>query len=141
MKATVLVVDDNRWARQLLCCALQKHGYDTEQAADLADVRQLQRRAGSGWRVKLILVELVRERGNGFTVAAWLQSRCQGTVVLLSERQDSADRLWARSRGIANMVSRAQGIGALCIRIDDILAGSDNGCQASDDRAGQGPCR
>lgn len=141
MNATVLVVDDNLWARRLLCSALQKHGYGTEQAADLADVRQLQRHTGSGWRVNLVLVELVRERGNGFTVAAWLQSRVPGTVVLLSERQDNADRLWARSRGILHMESRAEGIEALAVRIDDILAGRDDGCQTSDARAGQAPCR
>jgi DNA-binding response OmpR family regulator len=141
VSATVLVVDDNLWARRLLCSALQKHGYDTEQAADLAGVRQLQRRCGPGWQVNLVLVELVRERGNGFTVAAWLQSRGLGTVVLLSERQDNADRLWARSRGILHMLSRADGVGAMCARINDILAGRENACQASDDRAGRAPCR
>lgn len=122
MTATVLVVDDDARAREMLCTALQKHGYDTEQAADLAEVRQLQRRAGAGWRADLIFVELVRARGNGFTVAAWLQAQGLGVVVLLSERQDVADRLWARSRGIQHMFSRAEGVGQLCAQVDELLA-------------------
>lgn len=131
MTATVLVVDDNVWAREMLCTALQKHGYDTEQAADLAEVRQLQRRAGTSWRADLIFVELVRAHGNGFTVAAWLQAKAQaqgqGVVVLLSERQDVADRLWARSRGIQHMFSRADGVRQLCDRADELLAGCRDG--------------
>lgn len=127
MTATVLVVDDNAWARNMLSNALQRHGYATEQAADLADVRQLQRRAGAGWRADLIFVELVRARGNGFTVAAWLQSQGSGVVVLLSERGEEADRLWARSRGIMHMISRAQGVGQLCAWADEVLAGCNAG--------------
>lgn len=127
MTATVLVVDDDAPAREMLCAALQKHGYDTEQAADLAEVRQLQRRAGAGWRVDLVFVELVRAHGNGFTVAAWLQAQASGVVVLLSERQDVADRLWARSRGVQHMFSRADGVGQLCARADELLAAGRDG--------------
>ncbi|MBC52223.1 MAG: hypothetical protein CMQ34_00140 [Gammaproteobacteria bacterium] len=123
----VLVVDDNAWARDLLSAALQSHGYDTEQAADLADVRQLRRRGGAGWRPDLIFVELVRARGNGFTVAAWLQAQRLGVVVLLSERDDEADRLWARSRGIMHMMSRAEGAAQLCRRVDELLTACGDG--------------
>lgn len=132
MSATVLVVDDNPWACGMLCAALQKHGYDTERAASLVDVRQLQRRAGPGWRADLVLVELVREHGNGFTVAAWLQSQDLGEVVLLSERNDVADRLWARSRGILHLMSRAGGVDQLCARMNDILTGGDERPLAQD---------
>lgn len=127
MTAKVLVVDDNPWARDTLCATLQRHGYDTEQAADLAQVRQLQRRNGARWRADLIFVELVRERGNGFTVAAWLQSQGLGLVILLSERLDMADHLWARSRGILHLVSRADGARQLCAWTDDLLARCSDG--------------
>lgn len=122
MTATVLVVDEDTRARQVLCHALQKHGFRPLQAADLAGVRQLQREGGPGWQPDLSIVELVRERGNGFSVAAWLQSRDHGVVVLLSERNDVADRLWARSRGILHLTSRAGGIDQLCARLHNILA-------------------
>lgn len=124
--ATVLVVDDNVWAQQTLCSALEKCGYQTAAAADLAGVRQLLHQAGPTWRPDLILVELVRERGNGFSVAAWLQSRGQGTVVLLSERDDAADRLWARSRGVQHTASRAAGLDRLCALLRGILEGGDS---------------
>ncbi|HDZ07786.1 hypothetical protein [Pseudohongiella sp.] len=124
MTTTVLVVDEDTRARQVLCDALQKHGFRTRQAADLAGVRQLRREDGAAWRPELSIVELVREHGNGFSVAAWLQSRGYGIVVLLSERNDVADRLWARSRGILHLASRAGGIDQLCARLQDIVADS-----------------
>lgn len=135
----VLVVDDNRWARQLLCEALESQGYGTEQASDLADVRQIRRRTGPAWRPDVTLVELVRERGNGYTVAAWLQSQGLGIVVLLSERNDAVDRLWARSRGVLHMTSRVGGIHPLCLRIGALLAdshGSSASAQEHNDSAG-----
>lgn len=125
MTATVLVVDDDNGSRQILCKALQKHGYRTWQAADLAGVRHIQRAEGPGWRPDLSIVELVRERGNGFSVAAWLQSQDQGVVVLLSERNDAADRLWAQSRGIRHLASRAGGVDQLCAQLRDILAANE----------------
>lgn len=124
--ATVLVVDDNVWAQQALCTALEKCGYQTAAAADLAGVRQLLHEVGPAWRPDLILVELVRERGNGFSVAAWLQSRGHGTVVLLSERGDAADRLWARSRGVPHTVSREVGLERLCALLHGILEGGND---------------
>lgn len=126
MTVTVLVVDDDGWSRQVLCRALQQQGYRTRQAADLAGVRHIQREHGPGWRPDLSIVELVRERGNGFSVAAWLQSQGQGVVVLLSERNDVADRLWARSRGIRHLASRACGVDQLCRQLREILADSEN---------------
>jgi len=121
--ATVLVVDEQAWSRQALCRALEKNGYRTEQAADLAEVRQRLRRASPGWRPDLTFVELVRERSNGFSLAAWLQAHNHGVVVLLSERDDEADRLWAQSRGIRHTWSRGQGVDSLCGQVRDILAG------------------
>lgn len=131
MTVTVLVVDDDGWSRQVLCRALQQHGFHTRQASDLADVRHIQREDGPGWRPDLSIVELVRERGNGFSVAAWLQSQGQGVVVLLSERNDVADRLWARSRGILHLASRAGGLDQLCVQLREILAGSEDTANGS----------
>jgi|GEM_PF-2741095 len=122
--ATVLVVDEQVWSRQALCCALEQSGYHTEQAADLAEVRQRLRQIGPGWRPDLTFVELVRERSNGFSLAAWLQAHNHGVVVLLSERDDEADRLWAQSRGINHTWSRGQGVDSLCALVRSILTES-----------------
>jgi DNA-binding response OmpR family regulator len=130
--AKLLVVDEYGWARQVLCRALERQGYDTRQVADLAELRQLLRQPRPDWRPDLTVIELVREHGNGFTAAAWLQAQGQGRVVLLSERADVADRLWARSRGIEHMLSRAGGLDQLCAQLRCILMGNrDKQHQAS----------
>ncbi|MEX0740016.1 MAG: response regulator [Pseudohongiella sp.] len=122
MTACILVVDEHVWARQALCAVLEASGYHTEQAADLTDVHQRLRRAGNNRRPDLTLVELVRDRGNGFSLAAWLQAHGCGVVVLLSDRDDEADHLWAQSRGIRHTWSRAQGLDALRQQVHDMLA-------------------
>ncbi|OFE12946.1 hypothetical protein PHACT_07170 [Pseudohongiella acticola] len=131
----ILVVDENDWQRQALCDFLRCQGYRTWQARDLAEVREAlsmsaHRRGADSLKPALCLVELVREQGNGFSLAVWLQSRGLGRSVLLSDRGELADSLWARSRGIEWTLSRrlsAADFTAHLARILHATAG-DNAC-------------
>lgn len=118
--ALILVVDDFDWQREALCSLLQTLGHQTCQARDLKEVRATSV-GKAGAEPVLCLVELVRRQGNGFGLACWLQSKGLGRAVLLSDRAELADRLWARARGIEWTLSRALDAAAFSAQLTCIL--------------------
>lgn len=118
--ARILVVDDFDWQREALCSLLHALGHQTCQARDLKEVRA-RAMGGAGAEPVLCLVELVRREGNGFSLACWLQAKGLGRAVLLSDRAELADRLWARARGIEWTLSRALSAATFSAQLADIL--------------------
>lgn len=115
--AGILVVDDSRLQRRLLARQLEASGHRVHAARDLREVRSIRH----GFRPELTLVELLRFRGNGFSLAeSLMQSGC-GIVVLLSARGLASDRLWARARGIPCLLERPANPASLCRSVDRIL--------------------
>ena len=84
-------------------------GVDVCCAENLPAARQVCRESKRQHLLTLVLVELQRCKGNGFSLAATLSRDLTCPVILLSDRNDQADHQWSRSRGITFCCSRLQG--------------------------------
>jgi DNA-binding NarL/FixJ family response regulator len=72
-------------------------------------------------RADLILVELMRNQANGFSLAAALARQSAQPVVLLSDRRLASDALWAAARGIRQVLSRCAGTAALAEQLRQLI--------------------
>lgn len=93
--------------------------------------------------LSLVLVELQRCQGNGFSLAATLGRELSCPIALLSDRNDQADPHWARSRGIAYCWSRLAGTETFLNVISKALAmqhGGDNNMQERFSERRVNPC-
>jgi DNA-binding response OmpR family regulator len=113
----LVIVDEPGLPRDCLYRALTDARHDVRVARGVLDIRRLQK----VFAPEICLVELVRDAGNGFTLAAFLQNRGAGEPVLLSDRNLDADRLWAHARGIRYVLSRSQGVDGLLRELEKIV--------------------
>lgn len=112
--ARILLLDDDSTTRQALTDRLVREGHDVRSVAGLSAFRRYYGLQTTAWRPDLVLVELVRWKGNGFSLAALLATRtppdARVPVWLLSDRGLRDDVQWAKARGIEAVVDRrAQG--------------------------------
>lgn len=107
MACFLIVDDDSDNAGQLARSLLSEMGSAHEFACirNLSDYRVWRREH----RADLILVELMRHQSNGFSLAAALVRQSRSPVVLLSDRRQQSDVLWAAARGIKHVLSRCVG--------------------------------
>lgn len=119
----LLIIDDDidsaRHLAETLNVALGGND-DIVCLAGLSAYRQWRRQA----HADLILVELMRQQSNGFSLAAALVRQSRTTVALLSDRGQVSDNHWAQARGIAHVLSRHHGMTALAHQIS-VLLGRD----------------
>lgn len=118
--ACFLIIDDNsdhaqKLAGSLLLALNGEH--DVACVENLGDYRVWRR----SHRADLILVELMRHHSNGFSLAAALARQTKSPVVLLSDRQQESDLLWAAARGIKHVLSRRAGTAVLAQQLLHLL--------------------
>jgi len=110
--ACFLIVDDDADNAAQLASGLSLATSGAHEFAwvnNLADYREWRRQH----RADLILVELMRNQANGFSLAAALARQSAPQVVLLSDRRLESDVLWAAARGIRHVLSRCVGTATL----------------------------
>lgn len=91
-------------------------------ADDLSTARQVCRDDAGSTRLSLVLVELQRIKGNGFSLAATLSRELKSPVYIISDRNEVADRHWCKSRGITGCLTRLQGQEAFLESIGRVLS-------------------
>lgn len=127
--ACLLIVDDDADNAGQLCSLLQADlpgCHDIVCIHGLADYRRLRRQH----KPDLVLVELLRQHSNGFSLAAALARQRTAQVVLISDRDLGSDRAWASARGIAYVLSRRGGRQKVARQIESLL---QTGCLATAD--------
>ena len=126
--ARILLLDDDSTTRQALTDRLVHEGHDVRHVAGLSAFRGYSGLQARAWRPDIILVELVRWQGNGFSLAALLATRnppdVSAPVWLLSDRGLRDDTQWAKARGIRGVVDRRAEGGELLRKIAE-LGGED----------------
>lgn len=135
--ALILVLDDCSRNACRLSKYLHDEGHEVHVAADIAGTRAVLKSVRQRClQPVLCLVELVRWRENGFTLAAALAAREHARVVLVSDREQGSDLPWALARGVDAVVSRREGMPAMMMQINRLLVAD---CELSpDERTSEG---
>lgn len=112
--ARILLLDDDSTTRTALTERLVREGHEVQHVVGRSMLRGWHALPAPEWRPDVILVELVRWKGNGFSLAALLAMKespaLHPPVWLLSDRGLKDDAQWARARAIQRVVDRrAQG--------------------------------
>jgi len=85
----IVVVDDDREIRGLVCQFLEKHGY---RATAVADERSLQR-VLAAQRVDLVVLDVMLPGEDGLGICKRLSSQGEIPIILLTGRGDEVDRI------------------------------------------------
>jgi two-component system response regulator AtoC len=103
--ARVLVAEDDRVARDLLCEILRGEGYQVEAVDDGADA--IERAQGGDGRYDLVVSDVRMERSGGLDVLAAFTSKAPSTpVILITAFGDVAGAMEAIQRGAYDYVSK-----------------------------------
>lgn len=120
--AMILVLDDCIRNAEKLSEHLRSAGHEAHIAVDIGEARAALKTVRDRCSQPLLcLVELVRWRENGFTLAAALAAREHVRVVLISDREQGSDLPWALARGIEAVVTRRRGLPAMMLQITRLL--------------------
>lgn len=115
--AGIVIRDDSALQSAVLEEVLCAAGHQAYPAPDLpAALRQCREQA-----VDLLLVELLLQRGNGYSQAAFLQRRTGVPAALLVSRQQPAELRWAERRGLYAVIHRPRPPALLLRAIEQVL--------------------
>jgi two-component system KDP operon response regulator KdpE len=135
MNATILVVDDEPQIQRFLRHALEATGY----VVRLADRGEEAVRAMAGARPPdLIVLDLGLPDGDGKLALARLRQRSDVPVIVLSARDDEAEKIAALDLGANDYVEKPFGVGEFLARVRVLLRARQSGA-ADADRLTLGP--
>lgn len=118
LMAGIVIRDDSPLQFAVLDQVLRAAGHRAYPAPDLpAALRQCREQS-----VDLLLVELLLQRGNGYSQAAFLQRRTGVPAALMVSRQQPAELRWAERRGLYAVISRPRPPALLLRAIEQVLA-------------------
>lgn len=113
LRPLILVVDDEPQIQRFLRPALTAAGYDIEQASTGAEaVRLAEARAPS-----LVILDLGLPDADGKSVIGELRRRMDTAIIVLSAREQEAEKVAALDLGADDYVAKPFGIGELLARI------------------------
>ncbi len=112
-KVRVLVVDDERPIRRFLRTSLEVHGYDIFEAADGLDALA----AVVNHRPDLVILDLGLPELDGVEVTQRLREWTQIPIIVLSVRDQEADKIAALDAGADDYLTKPFGIGELLARM------------------------
>lgn len=118
--STILIVDDDPAIREMLRMALTSHGFDTLEAGDTPDARQLL----SQHQPDLILLDWMLPGLSGFEFARQLHNDTSLTsppVIMLTARDQEEDKVAALEAGADDYVSKPFSVSELLARIKAVL--------------------
>ena len=112
-KVRVLVVDDERPIRRFLRTSLEVHGYDIFEAADGLEALA----AVVNHRPDLLILDLGLPELDGVEVTRRLREWTQIPIIVLSVRDQEADKIAALDAGADDYLTKPFGIGELLARM------------------------
>jgi two-component system OmpR family response regulator len=113
----ILVVDDDRDIRQLLCDYLEKNGY---RATAVADGKAM-RRALEQTHVDLIVLDLMMPGEDGLKLCREFRSRSQVPIIMLTALGDEVDRIVGLEVGADDYIAKPFNPRELLVRIRAVL--------------------
>lgn len=113
----ILVVDDDRDIRQLLCEYLEKNGH---RATAVADGKAM-RRALEQTHVDLIVLDLMMPGEDGLKLCREFRSRSQVPIIMLTALGDEVDRIVGLEVGADDYIAKPFNPRELLVRIRAVL--------------------
>ena len=109
----ILVVDDEPAIRRLLRTVLRAHGYDTAEVGDGAGAVA----AALAYRPHLVILDLGLPDMDGCDVTRRLREWSEAPVIILSVREQEADKISALDAGADDYLTKPFGVGELLARV------------------------
>ena len=115
---TILVVDDDSLLRSGLRTMLQKHGYQTLEAEDGLDARELIDRQ----RPDLVILDMMMPRWGGFAVLEHFQNTPHSPpFIMITAHEGEKHRAYALQAGAVDYIRKPFAFESLLDRIDHLL--------------------
>lgn len=113
----ILVVDDDHEIRDLLARFLKEHGLRVTTAADGREMR----RALDGWKVDLIVLDLMLPGEDGLTLCRKLRAESTIPVIMLTAMGEEVDRIVGLEMGADDYIAKPFSPRELLSRIKAVL--------------------
>ena len=126
----ILIVDDDREIRELLGKFLERHGYRVDTARDGREMRA----ALAGWKIDLIVLDLMLPGEDGLTLCRTLRAESAIPIIMLTAMGDETDRIVGLEMGADDYVAKPFNPRELLARIKAVLrrAGEPRATSADD---------
>jgi len=115
--ATVLIVDDEPIVRDVVVRYLQRDGFDTLEAADGDEAREIIEQA----RPDLVVLDVMIPGTDGLSLCRWIRESGNLPVVMLTARGEAADRIVGLEIGADDYVTKPFSPRELAIRVRNVL--------------------
>jgi two-component system OmpR family response regulator len=116
-KPHLLVVDDDREIRDLICRLLQKHGYRVETARDAKAMEETLATA----RIDLVILDVMLPGKSGLDICRELRARSPVPILMLTAMGDETDRIVGLEMGADDYLAKPFNPRELLARIRAIL--------------------
>jgi two-component system response regulator ResD len=114
---TVLVVDDEPTIREVVVQYLRRDGYETLEAADGNQARELIETSAPS----LVVLDVMLPGTDGLALCRWIRSRSSLPVILLTARGDEVDRIVGLELGADDYVTKPFSPRELAARVRTVL--------------------
>jgi two-component system OmpR family response regulator len=116
-KPHLLVVDDDREIRDLICRLLQKHGYRVETARDAKAMEEILATA----RIDLVILDVMLPGKSGLDICRELRAKSPVPILMLTAMGDETDRIVGLEMGADDYIAKPFNPRELLARIRAIL--------------------
>lgn len=128
----LLVVDDDREIRDLLDRFLKKHGFRVTLARDGKEMRD----ALAGWRIDLVVLDLMLPGEDGVALCRELRRKSDIPVIMLTAMSDETDRVVGLEVGADDYVAKPFSSKELLARVKAVLRRVNQRSSTRDETAG-----
>jgi DNA-binding response OmpR family regulator len=117
MSPTVLVVDDEPTIREVVVSYLEREGYDTLEAADGIQARNVLETSSPS----LVVLDLMLPGMDGLELCRWIRANSDLPVIMLTARGEEADRIVGLELGADDYVTKPFSPRELVARVRSVL--------------------
>jgi DNA-binding response OmpR family regulator len=125
---SILVVDDEPVVREVVVRYLRRDGYETLEASDGDDARELIEKR----RPSLVVLDVMLPGTDGLELCRWIRARSDLPVILLTARGEEADRIVGLELGADDYVTKPFSPRELAVRVRTVLRRTDGSVPTSE---------
>lgn len=119
----ILIVEDNRELRGLICRSLKKDGY---RVAEAGDGKSMQRQLDEA-RVDLVVLDIMLPGQDGLTLCRNLRAKSSIPVIFVSAKDDDLDKVLGLKMGADDYLTKPFTMAELSARIEAVLRRTEFG--------------
>jgi DNA-binding response OmpR family regulator len=113
----VLVIDDERYMRDMLEMGLAQHGFEVRTAADGAAALQ----SIAGWEPDVVVLDIMMPKIDGMSLIPMIRRASEVPIVMLSARDEPHDKIAALTAGADDYLGKPFNLGELAARLHSRL--------------------